>query len=674
MLIIIPLGGIGKRFSDEGYSQPKCLVKVLGKPIIFWVIDCLIKSIDFNNDNDILLIVYNKMLDAYNLQTIIQDVYPHIKFVSVDNTRGAVETLKYGIEYIKTTHETVYDSGRNVMCVDGDTVYMCDIVDIYKKLPEHKKNCVFCFHSTTPEPIYSYISCDVDNKITQIIEKVKISDFANTGCYCFSDIRKFYTHCCHLLTNNITQKGEFYTSGVIANMLKETTTEQPEVSYVIHNDISNHFNNRFYGVCLSESDIEVLGTPHQVKIFSSKFLDKSEKMRFCFDLDNTLVTRPDIDKDYTTVKGITRNISMVRYLHSLGHYIIICTARKMKTYNGNVGMVVKDAGEIVIDTLKKFDIPYNELHFGKPYANYYIDDLAINAFNDIQKELGFYIEQTNSIKERDFNHILYKDNTVIKSSKYKLDGEIHWYMHIPLSISHLFPKMISYDSKHYKEYIVEKIDGILVSTMFVNENLSLHLLQNILNTLRMIHQVNLTTLNLNSFSLNTLYQNYATKMRKRYEEYRNVYSNNDMYPNVEYTYRTIMDELILYESRNEGRVGVIHGDPVFTNIILDKNHLLKFIDMRGKVGDVCTIYGDVYYDFAKIYQSIIGYDCILMNKQINFDYKNSLIELFKSNFTETEMKNIITICNSLLFTLIPLHNNDKCADYYKLIQLETIGA
>jgi NDP-sugar pyrophosphorylase family protein len=41
MNIIIPLGGIGKRFSDNGYTKPKPLIKVLGKEIIFWLLDSL---------------------------------------------------------------------------------------------------------------------------------------------------------------------------------------------------------------------------------------------------------------------------------------------------------------------------------------------------------------------------------------------------------------------------------------------------------------------------------------------------------------------------------------------------------------------------------------------------------------------------------------------------------
>ena len=53
-------------------------------------------------------------------------------------------------------------------------------------------------------------------------------------------------------------------------------------------------------------------------------------------------------------------------------------------------------------TLEKFNIPYDEIYFGKPYAHVYIDDLAVNCYDDLEKELGFY---TDNISPRDFNEI-----------------------------------------------------------------------------------------------------------------------------------------------------------------------------------------------------------------------------------------------------------------------------
>ena len=64
MIVVIPLGGVGKRFSDLGYTDPKPLIKVLGKEIIFWVLDNLnIKK------RDKLYIVYNNQLEKFGFET-----------------------------------------------------------------------------------------------------------------------------------------------------------------------------------------------------------------------------------------------------------------------------------------------------------------------------------------------------------------------------------------------------------------------------------------------------------------------------------------------------------------------------------------------------------------------------------------------------------------------------
>jgi hypothetical protein len=95
--------------------------------------------------------------------------------------------------------------------------------------------------------------------------------------------------------------------------------------------------------------------------------------------------------------------------------------------------------------------------------------------------------------------------------------------------------------------------------------------------------------------------------------------------------------------------------------------------MRGKLGTELTVYGDIFYDYSKIYQSLIGYDEILLDKIVSNDYKTNKINIFenfiKENYGETYINHIKMITNSLLFTLLPLHNNNKCFEYYKLINV-----
>ena len=93
--------------------------------------------------------------------------------------------------------------------------------------------------------------------------------------------------------------------------------------------------------------------------------------------------------------------------------------------------------------------------------------------------------------------------------------------------------------------------------------------------------------------------------------------------------------------------------------------------MRGKVGKNKTIFGDIFYDYAKLYQSIIGYDFILMDKEMSVNHIEENKRIFKKfiidKFGEERFEDIKMITKSLIISLIPIHDNIKCYDYFKLI-------
>jgi capsule biosynthesis phosphatase len=632
MNIIIPLGGIGERFVKENYTEPKPLIKIFGKSMIFHVIDNLKL---YPNDN--LIIIYNKELNKFNFNKILKTKYPNVLLIELNKqTEGAAETVLIGLNSI----DEKMLNNKNIL-LDCDTFYKTDILSIYRN---QKHNAVFCFKDAQSKPIYSYIKFDSKNIINEIKEKVKISNYANTGCYCFEDGHILKKYCELILSDNIRQNNEFYTSGVINAMIND--------------------NHIFEANIIKYEDVICVGTPFQLKIYCSDITNNSEKKRFCFDLDNTLVTSPEILNDYSSVKPISKNIEMLKFLKLLGHTIIIYTARRMRTHNGNIGLITKDIAEITINSLKKFDVPYDELYFGKPYADFYIDDLAVNCHYDLEKELGFY---KTHINERDFNEISSDKMDIIikKSINNKIEGEIFYYQNIPNELKQYFPLFIKYG---YNWYSMEKIKGITISYMFVNESVTEELFQRIMNIFYEIHNYKKST---NNIELN-IYQNYVNKIKERYNNY-----DYSKFQNSEKIYNYLVNYFEEYEEKNLGKINIIHGDPVFSNSILNYDNDLKLIDMRGKIDNTLTIYGDIFYDYAKIYQSLLGYDEILLDKQISNDYKNKLIDIFFNyiikNYGEDYVKIIKNITNSLLFTLIPLHNNNKCIDYYNLINIADIN-
>ncbi len=177
--------------------------------------------------------------------------------------------------------------------------------------------------------------------------------------------------CCADNLKDEQPKQELYTSSIVAQMLEK--------------------GKIFDAIKLNWADFTVLGTPAQLKEFitSKAVIQEAVSKRFCFDLDNTLVTGPTITGDYTSCEPILHTIKYVRGLYASGHYIIIHTARRMRTHGGNIGCVVADVGALTIRQLEDFGIPYNEIIFGKPFADFYIDDKAVLPYIDeLHKETG----------------------------------------------------------------------------------------------------------------------------------------------------------------------------------------------------------------------------------------------------------------------------------------------
>lgn len=103
-------------------------------------------------------------------------------------------------------------------------------------------------------------------------------------------------------------------------------------------------------------------------------------MRICLDLDGVIAQLKSSGQDYSECLPVPGAIEKIRDLKNNGHYIIIYTARHMKTCNANLGLTIARIGKITLEWLEKHNIEYDEIHFGKPWADIYIDD---NAFRFI---------------------------------------------------------------------------------------------------------------------------------------------------------------------------------------------------------------------------------------------------------------------------------------------------
>ena len=113
-------------------------------------------------------------------------------------------------------------------------------------------------------------------------------------------------------------------------------------------------------------------------------------MRLCIDVDGTICPILQQYQSYADIEPFEGAAQKIKSLREVGHYIIFCTARHMKSCDSNVGLVIARQGHTLLDWLKKHHFEYDELWFGKPYAHIYIDDRALKfngSWTDITDQL-----------------------------------------------------------------------------------------------------------------------------------------------------------------------------------------------------------------------------------------------------------------------------------------------
>jgi len=109
------------------------------------------------------------------------------------------------------------------------------------------------------------------------------------------------------------------------------------------------------------------------------------------DVDGTICDIKREGESYSDVQPRIDFIEKLREYHNKGYRILLYTSRNMKTYRNNVGLINRHTAPVLLAWLEKWDVPYDEILFGKPWPRkkgFYIDDRAIrpNEFLSLSEE------------------------------------------------------------------------------------------------------------------------------------------------------------------------------------------------------------------------------------------------------------------------------------------------
>lgn len=196
MNVLIPMAGAGSRFEQAGYTFPKPLIDVNGKPMIQRVVE------NINIDATHIFIVQKSHYEKYSLQHTLNLISPGCKIVQVDGvTEGAACTTLLAKEYINNNDPLVLaNSDQYVDWDSSQYMYSCMTDDI--------DGSILTFNSTHPK--WSYAKTNDQNFVTEVAEKKPISKNATVGIY-FWKKGKDYVECAESMINkNIRVNNEFY--------------------------------------------------------------------------------------------------------------------------------------------------------------------------------------------------------------------------------------------------------------------------------------------------------------------------------------------------------------------------------------------------------------------------------------------------------------------------------
>jgi len=222
MKILIPMAGEGSRFIKEGYTFPKPLIDVDGKPMIQKVVENL------NFDAEYIFLARKEHLIKYSgLRSTLERITNNkCKIVEVDSlTEGAVCTALLAKKYI--------NDDDDLLIANSDQIIEYNLENFqYIKNFSNVNGIVFCFRAVHPK--WSFVKVNSRGVITEVAEKNPISDIATCGIYWYRKGYEFVKYAEQMIEKNIRVNNEFYIAPVYNELINSGGTLIPFFVHKMH--------------------------------------------------------------------------------------------------------------------------------------------------------------------------------------------------------------------------------------------------------------------------------------------------------------------------------------------------------------------------------------------------------------------------------------------------------
>lgn len=207
--IVIPMAGKGSRFANAGYSCPKPLIPVHGKPMIQVVIENLRPQCEHR----FIFICQNQHIQQYNLNSLLPALTPHPEIIGIDKiTEGQACSVLLAKQFINTD--------TPLLTANSDQ-YIDTSIDDYLKDMSTRSLDGLIMTMKADSPKWSYARTNQQGMVVEVAEKRVISPNATVGIFAFRHGHDFVSAAEKMISENMRVNGEFYTSPCYNYLIQE---------------------------------------------------------------------------------------------------------------------------------------------------------------------------------------------------------------------------------------------------------------------------------------------------------------------------------------------------------------------------------------------------------------------------------------------------------------------
>jgi len=204
--IVIPMAGEGKAFKAAGYTFPKPLIDINGKPMIQWVVE------NINVDGKFIFIVREDHLKLYNLHYLLNLIAPGCEVISVEDSGTGAATTVLNAKHIFNDHEPITIVNSDQLIVWNSNEFF------YAMAADECDGGIVTFESTHPQ--WSFVKMADNGFVAEVAEKKPISNMATAGIYYFKKGCDFIKYAEQMINANTRTMGEFFICPVYNEYIK----------------------------------------------------------------------------------------------------------------------------------------------------------------------------------------------------------------------------------------------------------------------------------------------------------------------------------------------------------------------------------------------------------------------------------------------------------------------